>query len=1195
MNVLKNTKKTKKFILVIVAIMLFSFAMPKQVKAWGLDIDVKGSLSDLFFWVERGVIKLINNMFCDERHKYEYDSDTVENTAIYISPETIIKGKFALLDPNIFKEISKDEESENPENDKYYDTHDTSGGLLAGTAVSLEGIIEGKSKLREVISGWYYALRNLAIIALLSILVYVGIRMIISTLSQDKAKYKMMLKDWLVALCLVMVMHYIMIAMLNITSEITDAIGTSGRNSTIMQDLITKISTINNNDDGGDDHETLIDGELYTIGDAFALELVLLGVIGYTLIFAVKYLLRMITIVFLILIAPITAITYPIDKLGDGKAQAFNMWFQEFLYEVIIQPFHLLIYIVLIGSATTLAQTNWLYSIMCFAVMIPAEKFIKQMFGFKDKLGSPLGSFAGGAVFSQLMNKAFSGGGGSSSEKNPKIDGKAETDDSIRENKLKPGLPDAGEGSGEPRNYNTDSNDDPGGSNTPGGDNTQSEENTDTPSSEDDYSYSYSYPSESSDDNTNIDDNAGENNSSSSSSSTEDLNYDTNSGNTIDENNNPGENNGYTHSSIDTDTAEKPKDENKPENDNEDEDKDEDKPEDEGVRDEQNEPNTKGIYTPNNTVSKFKNATSALRERRDRTLLAKYGTKNRGLFYRDANGKLKRGAFGKYISKKGARLGKRAIKGATTLLAAGAAGVVGTMFGQGGKAAIAGGAFGAKQGNKFNEKMSSGYESAKGYVADAVYATKDEEQRRKESVAKMMENPKEFEAASRAFSKRNNGKIATTEEINQELRERAKFKETGLKGSQIDDAMDAYKENIPNMGEDKAFEMAYSSAKLADVHSAADFEDPKKVKNMQDRLMRQYAALGVNQDLADENVRQIIQNAAEMKGIKTPAISTPSRKEEYMNNSENIKSANASFRKRQERKGKTGEALKPTKRQQQHELEMGYNLRKSGVKTEDREKFFNDYLMNDEAREEAKESLGIQGENLTDEQEMMIDDELERRFEIKAKLNKVDDDEKRENETDVQYGQRIKAQEKELTTHIKGAERFVKENTGVEKPTNGQVYNEIKHRLQVKDSYHVSDSEIYKIRKSEEEFVKQSKDKDGAKEVIKVQRANAKKEINEAIIRKPTSSAKRTAEQEASRKYVTISQLQRELMATHSSDEIGSKRSMDKFAKKTMKRLDDEGRGFSTPYKKSIIKETINGSRDMVGIEEKYKFGNEDE
>ena len=51
-------------------------------------------------------------------------------------------------------------------------------------------------------------------------------------------------------------------------------------------------------------------------------------------------------IVFLILVAPITAITYPIDKISDGKAQAFNMWLQEFLYEVIIQPFHLLIYVV---------------------------------------------------------------------------------------------------------------------------------------------------------------------------------------------------------------------------------------------------------------------------------------------------------------------------------------------------------------------------------------------------------------------------------------------------------------------------------------------------------------------------------------------------------------------------------------------------------------------------------------------------------------------------------------------------------------------------------------------------------------------------------------------------------------------------------------------------------------------------------
>ena len=143
---------------------------------------------------------------------------------------------------------------------------------------------------------------------------------------------------------------------------------------------------------------------MFTYGDAWAQILVLGGVIAYTFIFAVKYLKRAITIIFLVLLGPISCITYPIDKIGDGKAQAYNRWLTEFIYQVLIQPFHLLIYIVLVGSATELANENILYALLCFAVMIPAEKFIKEMFGFRDKLGAPLGSFASGVLASKAID-----------------------------------------------------------------------------------------------------------------------------------------------------------------------------------------------------------------------------------------------------------------------------------------------------------------------------------------------------------------------------------------------------------------------------------------------------------------------------------------------------------------------------------------------------------------------------------------------------------------------------------------------------------------------------------------------------------------------------------------------------------------------------------------------------------------------
>lgn len=147
----------------------------------------------------------------------------------------------------------------------------------------------------------------------------------------------------------------------------------------------------------------------------------------YTLIFLMKYLKREFTLIFLILLGPISCITYPIDKIGDGKAQAYNKWLTEFIYQVLIQPFHLLIYVVLIGSASELASENILYAIACFAVMIPAEKFIKGMFGFKGELGSPLGSFASGALTSKVIDALKHRKGKGSSEGNSKGDNSEES------------------------------------------------------------------------------------------------------------------------------------------------------------------------------------------------------------------------------------------------------------------------------------------------------------------------------------------------------------------------------------------------------------------------------------------------------------------------------------------------------------------------------------------------------------------------------------------------------------------------------------------------------------------------------------------------------------------------------------------------------------------------------------------------
>ena len=77
-----------------------------------------------------------------------------------------------------------------------------------GTIHGVTGVWTG---MRTLIAKWYFILRNLAIIFLIIILIYVGIRMAIATTGKDKSKYKKMLVNWVTSLGLLIVMHFIMI------------------------------------------------------------------------------------------------------------------------------------------------------------------------------------------------------------------------------------------------------------------------------------------------------------------------------------------------------------------------------------------------------------------------------------------------------------------------------------------------------------------------------------------------------------------------------------------------------------------------------------------------------------------------------------------------------------------------------------------------------------------------------------------------------------------------------------------------------------------------------------------------------------------------------------------------------------------------------------------------------------------------
>lgn len=272
-------------------------------------------------------------------------------------------------------------------------------------------------ELKTTISRWYYTLRNLAIVIMMVVLVYVGIRMIISATAQDKAKYKQMLMDWLVGMCLLFVMHYIMVFAIEVTEAITNLFASVAGDVdqvVVINDapdkLIEKVEEeVSSEVISGNTIKwpTNFMGRVRILAQeqtgTFAYigcGLAFLVLVIYTFVFAITYLKRVLYIMFLTLIAPLVAVTYPIDKINDGKAQGFDMWLKEYIFNLLIQPMHLILYIVLMGTAVELSANNILYTIVAIGFMIPAEKLLRKMFNF-EKAHTP--GFLGGATGAAMV------------------------------------------------------------------------------------------------------------------------------------------------------------------------------------------------------------------------------------------------------------------------------------------------------------------------------------------------------------------------------------------------------------------------------------------------------------------------------------------------------------------------------------------------------------------------------------------------------------------------------------------------------------------------------------------------------------------------------------------------------------------------------------------------------------------------
>lgn len=248
-------------------------------------------------------------------------------------------------------------------------------------------------QLRDTIATYYKALKAIVLVGLLSVLVYIGIRIILSSTGQEKAKYKKMIIDWVVAICMLYVLHYIMVFTMEITEQILNIfkgnlLGDSG------EDIL--MSTIRNS----------IINSSYSDLTSFTNLILYIVLVIQTCVFTIHYLKRLVYLAFFTMIAPLVAFTYPLDKIKDGQAQAFTLWIREYTFNALLPVMHIVLYYIMVGSAVDFAVNNPLYAIIAIGFLTTAEKFFRKMFGFeKASSVSQIGAAAGGALVMNAINK----------------------------------------------------------------------------------------------------------------------------------------------------------------------------------------------------------------------------------------------------------------------------------------------------------------------------------------------------------------------------------------------------------------------------------------------------------------------------------------------------------------------------------------------------------------------------------------------------------------------------------------------------------------------------------------------------------------------------------------------------------------------------------------------------------------------
>lgn len=356
-----------------------------------------------------GVVATIDILFGEGEEAKEELEEMLGK--IFIGPDTIFAGDVTILNANIFKLLNKTVDEDGKTGLQQYiialrDAQRKEIDLLKNLAEGDKSVEETlketqddvekrKDELKNVMESYatyvspsgylvtqvgravaqiYILLRNICAYIMLAGLIYTGIKILLNNhLPQNRQQYLSLLQDWIVGMALLIFSHLIMVFIFEVSDLFVD----------IFKKSIFGMGGMNFN---------IFMTSLYStdIAARWISLFMYIYLIWITLVFVIAYFKRFFFVCILTVFAPVFSIMF---LFGNQFKQLYSKWLKEYAMAVFVQPFHMIVYGVLISIPLNMLKGTGdvldisydifevIYALIAMSFIRPAEKFLRSLMG----------------------------------------------------------------------------------------------------------------------------------------------------------------------------------------------------------------------------------------------------------------------------------------------------------------------------------------------------------------------------------------------------------------------------------------------------------------------------------------------------------------------------------------------------------------------------------------------------------------------------------------------------------------------------------------------------------------------------------------------------------------------------------------------------------------------------------------------